>query len=380
MSKVIKVLVLLLVLTFCKESKQDTAQEKPAENTVVKEKVSINYIVTFAIGKATANGKPIRSGDLISGEPKFFVPGSSQVDIQITGLQTEVRIRIKSGTELHFYSRIKGDNLELVSFIKKGDLLYSVGKLNKGEAIVALTPLTNTGVRGTQFKVLVKEDGTSSIKVAEGMVATSYSTPALEALSNSDKVNAKTQGEINGVLGKPTIIEAGKEVSVNKKEVDTALKNDPELTALLNNPTLSKLNDPSALPKDPALESHLAEYEKKYATLEKTPEPSEQKLTIAESKETEAIKKESSEIVAITLDGKQSEAEIKKAVQDNIKTKSAELTKTVEKVFGKSSETLKLIDGTKVRGVIIQQGGDYIIQTPEGEKRYKEDQVEGFVF
>lgn len=379
MSKVIKVVVLLLALTFCKESKQETVQDKPVENTVVKEKVSINYIVTFAIGKATANGKLIRSGDLISGEPKFFVPNSSQIDIQITGLQTEVRIRIKSGTELHFYSRIKGDNLELVSFIKKGDLLYSVGKLNKGEAIVALTPLTNTGVRGTQFKVLVKEDGTSSIKVAEGSVATSYSTPALEALSNSDKLNAKTQGEINGVLGKPTIVEAGKEVSVNKKEVETALKNDPELAALLDNPTLKKMDDPTTLPKDPALESHLAEYEKKYATIEKTPE-SEQKLNIAESKETEAIKKESTEIVAITLDGKQSEAEIKKAVQDNIKTKSAELTKTVEKVFGKQSETLKLIDGTRIRGVIIQQGGDYIIQTPEGEKRYKEDQVEGFVF
>ncbi len=379
MSKGIKVVVLLLALTFCKESKQDTSQEKPVENTVAKEKVSINYVATFAIGKVTANGKPLRSGDVISGEPKFIVPSASQVDIQITGLQTEVRIRIKSGTELHFYSRVKGDMLELVSFIKKGDLLYSVGKLNKGEAIVALTPLTNTGVRGTQFKVLVKEDGTSSIKVVDGVVATSYSTPALEALSTSDKVNTKTREEINGVLGKPIVIEAGKEVSVNKKEVDTAIKNDPELTALLNNPTLSKLNDPSALPKDPALESHLAEYEKKYAALEKTPE-SDQKLIIAESKETEAIKKETSEIVAITLDGKQSEAEIKKAVQDNIKTKSVELTKIVEKVFGKSSETLKLIDGTRIRGVIIQQGGDYIIQTPEGEKRYKEDQVEGFVF
>ena len=205
-------LTLILILTTCKE----LGKTKPQTNPTTKEQLTLSYVVTFAIGKATADGKPIKSGDVLTGEPKLIIPATSQLDIQVKGMQSDVKLRMKSGTDIQFYARKKNGISEFLSFVKKGSVLYSIAKLNKEEGIIALTPLTRNVVRGTQFKVVAKEDGTSSIAVGEGAVQTSYPTPVLEALSDSDLLSPKSKQEVDAVLEKSKVIEAGKEITISK--------------------------------------------------------------------------------------------------------------------------------------------------------------------
>jgi hypothetical protein len=237
--------ILILLLTTCKE----LGKSKPETNTAAKEQLTLSYVVTFAIGKATADGNLIKSGDVLTGEPKLMIPATSQLDIQVKGMQSDVKLRMKSGTDIQFYARKKNGISEFLSFVKKGSVLYSIAKLNKEEGIIALTPLTRNVVRGTQFKVVAKEDGTSSIAVGEGAVQTSYSTPVLEALSDSDLLSPKSKQEVDAVLEKSKVIEAGKEITISKKDAAPIL-DDPELKALLDSPSLQKIDAPVAIQKD----------------------------------------------------------------------------------------------------------------------------------
>jgi hypothetical protein len=50
--------ILILLLTTCKE----LGKSKPETNTAAKEQLTLSYVVTFAIGKATADGKPSEVG------------------------------------------------------------------------------------------------------------------------------------------------------------------------------------------------------------------------------------------------------------------------------------------------------------------------------
>ena len=52
----------------------------------------------------------------------------------------------------------------------------------------------------------------------------------------------------------------------------------------------------------------------------------------------------------------------------------------IENIMGKSSETLILTNGTRVQGVVIQQGMDYMVLTPEGRVFYSSAQVQGLEF
>ncbi|MCE9596874.1 MAG: hypothetical protein K8S54_02810, partial [Spirochaetia bacterium] len=54
--------------------------------------------------------------------------------------------------------------------------------------------------------------------------------------------------------------------------------------------------------------------------------------------------------------------------------------KRIEQIMSKSAETLALKNGTKVRGVIIQVGQDYMVLTPEGTQTFAESQVSGMEF
>ena len=52
----------------------------------------------------------------------------------------------------------------------------------------------------------------------------------------------------------------------------------------------------------------------------------------------------------------------------------------IEKLMNKSAETMILKNGTRIRGVVLTAGGQYIVLTPEGRATYPEAEVEGVDF
>lgn len=374
--RIIPILVIILPIFFnnCKKTNTPTAEVK--QGSVLK---PVSLVATFTVGKPTADTKALKYGDLLESEPKIVVPNSSLLDLQVRNFATGITLRIKGGSEILLHRREKGDKKEFICFVKKGTVLFAINKLNKSESIIVYSPTSRSEVRGTLFKLSVKEDGSSSnIAVSEGSVEVAYSNPALESVYSSENIPEKTKTEIGKVLNNTVVIEAGKETTLAKTEIGKILEKDPELKALLDDPSLNNSPDPAQVVQNQELDKVLAEVETKMAQKELS-EKKDINIAIVDSKEKDTIKKESSEIAAVDLTGKD-QNEISKAVSDNINDKHSIYMKAVESTLGKNLETIKLANGRKVSGVIFMKGEYYHVNDPRGETLYKETEVDGFTF
>lgn len=361
-----------LFLNNCKKSNTGSSDEK--RGSVLK---PVSLVATFTVGKPTADSKGLKSGDVLESEPKIIVPNSSLLDLQINQFETGIILRIKGGSEVFLHTREKGGHKELLCFVKKGTVLLSINKLNKSESVIVYSPTSRSEVRGTQFKIAVKEDGSkSSVAVSEGSVEVAFSNPSLESVYSSDSVPEKTKAQIGKLLNNTVVVEAGKEATLAKTDFNQILDKDPELKALLDNPVLNRTIDPAQTTQSQELDKVLTEIETKLA-ISIPEEKKDAAIPLADNKEKDAIKKESSEIAIIDLKEK-SKTEIAKLVSENIAQKHNIYMKSVETTLGKRLETIKLTNGKIISGVIFMQGETYHVTDPGGEKTYEDSEVEEY--
>ena len=341
----VSVLVVIFSLLFYKQTKQSTAH-KPLEQ----EKVALKYIVTFSIGKSTVNGTLIKSGDILKDKPMIEVPANSQLDIQVSGLQADVRLRIKSETNIQFFTRTRDNVIEFVSFITKGKTIYSIPtKLYKGESVLVFTPYTKNEVRGTTMVVGYRDNMSSYYtSVVEGAVATSLSTATLVNLLD-DKLEPVIDSKFE-----PKMIEEGKEIKISLKDANDILTN-------------------------PVFKDQQTAYE--------IPNTLKVEVTVALKIENNAditIKTEAEEILAIDIKGGEDETQIKKAVNTEIDKKNKILLNSLKKFYDKKLGFLKLKKGNKeIEGIILynpKKDSFYKVITPRGENFFKVEDVESARF
>ncbi|PJZ42773.1 hypothetical protein CH370_06105 [Leptospira kmetyi] len=362
-------LVFLFSFVYCSKGKESS--------NVVKRKSAFSSISTFIIGSVEINQKPAKSGDVVEGDQTIRVGGGSLADIQIRGFQSQVTFRAKTQSELNVYSRIKDDKRTLIVFLKKGDLLFSVKKLQKDETVLIFTPSMKAMVVGTQFKIVVKEDATTNIKVADGSVDVRPSVPTLELLLNSEETDANTKEKINAAFGQGQVLDSGKETSVSNGKIKEALK-DPELLKLLESPELKNIKTPTEPAENAELKKQLAELESKLP----------ESIAAGEIKTSQGLagnalkdlQKESSEIVSVADNNQKTGQELKKEIDSALKENNAVLLSTMGKVLGKGAETLVLKNGQNVTGIVYQTGSNYVVKTPQGELNFSESQVSGLRF
>lgn len=345
----------------------------------------MTFVSTLAIGRVQADSKTIKSGDLFKERVKFVVPDTSLLDIQVKGLQSDVKVRAKAGTEISFYSRKKNDVLEFIAFVKKGKAIFNVEKLNKNENLFVYTPVSRNQVRGTLFDVLVTAAGNTDIRMGSGSLESQITNLALDVMTETDILPEDARKVIGGVRTINKIIEGGSEYQITSGDADKVLRalgmdevaDSPEFK------TAGFFMDHKADEKNVA--NVLLEYSKNYMSkdqkqvLESTQKIADA-LQIKNTKDVEILIKEANEIVQIGLQENSTEEEIKKAVENKIKTNKDSLQTTVEKVYGKGSETLILRNGTKIRGVVDQRGNTFIVKTAEGQIEFPGSQVKGYAF
>lgn len=373
------IVCLILLLLTCR--KTDSVQD----DKLVITSAQLTFVSTLAIGRVQADSKAVKSGDLFKERVKFNVPDTSLLDIQVKGLQSDVKVRAKAGTEISFYSRKKNDVLEFIAFVKKGKAIFNVEKLNKSENLFVYTPVSRNQVRGTLFDVLVTAAGNTDIRMGSGSLESQITNLALDVMTETDILPEDARKVIGGVRTINKIIEGGSEYQITSGDADKVLRalgmdevaDSPEFK------TAGFFMDRKVDEKNAA--NVLLEYSKNYMSkdqkqiLESTQKIADA-LQIKNTKDVEILIKEANEIVQIGLQENSTEEEIKKAVENKIKTNKDSLQTTVEKVYGKGSETLILRNGTKIRGVVDQRGNTFIVKTAEGQIEFPGSQVKGYAF
>ena len=335
--------------------------------------LNVSAVVLLATGQVTADGAPIKAGSIIQSGQLIKTGPNSFCDLQVRGGDSSAMIRLKANTELILSGRQFKEEKKILAELKKGNGMFDLDKITSAENFETASPTAVASVRGTKYEVSVKGDSTS-IEVLEGKVSSRPRIPALEDLPPEIQERSRVVHEsVENLKKKEVILEPGKKVEIQavkvSPEVEEAARKAMEAEASsdpVNAEEATKALDDSIAQKEDTLKK--AVEEAPAAAPEDIPEP-EMKQKLDEYNELIRIEKEK-------IQGD----DVSKAVSERNNQNQAKLMQRIEKVFNKPSETLVLISGARISGVVIQVGATYYVYTVNGQVAYPESQVSGIEF
>ena len=374
-SLVIGINLLFLPLVNCKK------EEGKVVDTV--SKPTLSGVVLFVVGDVQSGTRKIKTGDLILENESVKTGKNSACDLQIKDSDAGIVMRMKSESSFQLKTIAVNGKQVPSTVVSIGTAMVNVsGKLKSGENFQVVTPTQTAGVRGTKFEVNVSKDGSTTLSVTEGKVASRVRIPEAEELPIEVQEKSLTISTINKTIeSQEQIIEAGQKTSVTKSQTDKILKE----TGLGESIKQINLNLQSKLSSD--------EVQKAVSTIDKDNQVAGKENPIFEKSlkdngtlkvettkngEVEAKLKEYAELIAIEKQKLESgnSVTVAGAVKErNAKSEDA-LLKRIEQITGKSLQTLILKSGKKVKGVIFLESNLYYVLTTDGQETYKEEEVD----
>ena len=374
-SLVIGINLLFLPLVNCKK------EEGKVVDTV--SKPTLSGVVLFVVGDVQSGTRKIKTGDLILENESVKTGKNSACDLQIKDSDAGIVMRMKSESSFQLKTIAVNGKQVPSTVVSIGTAMVNVsGKLKNGENFQVVTPTQTAGVRGTKFEVNVSKDGSTTLSVTEGKVASRVRIPEAEELPIEVQEKSLTISTINKTIeSQEQIIEAGQKTSVTKSQTDKILKE----TGLGESIKQINLNLQSKLSSD--------EVQKAVSTIDKDNQVAGKenpvfakslkdngtlKVETTKNGEVEAKLKEYAELIAIEKQKLESgnSVTVAGAVKErNAKSEDA-LLKRIEQITGKSLQTLILKSGKKVKGVIFLESNLYYVLTTDGQETYKEEEVD----
>ena len=379
----------------------------------VKKEVKIKALVTFVSGKVTLNSKILKTNDIINEDSQIQVGTNSRCNLVIKKADSHYNILINENSRFHL-SADSRNNKSMSAIIHSGNVLFNIKKQRSGTAFQTVTPTSIASVRGTQFSMKVREDGTSRATVIKGRVAYRIRLAEIENLPDEVKEKSKILKEVVQILEKDEkILESGQAMTLDKKQAQKKLDSIPEIKEVLSLPAVKKIIENKKLQKTEIdnVTTTIDNYFKKPARrklLDNSLKILKEKKKISEMKVEEVTKEElSRELENFTreeikkkdeennennlkkVDKKEKKKEPKKQTKKRvsfkerikeyrkiIKEKKGNVSvKQIAKIMGKKSDTIKLKNGKTLRGVIYQRGSQYIILTTKGRRVVKESDL-----
>ncbi|MBK6606792.1 MAG: FecR domain-containing protein [Leptospiraceae bacterium] len=208
---------LLAFLAGCKKEEPKVVEAKP--------EFKPQGLVLFVLGEVKMGDKQLKVGDAVHEKESIKTGKKAACDIQITGLDSDVTIRLRENSDFALLGYLKKEVKNLQLKMLTGKILVNTQKLNTKESVETITPTSVVGVRGTKFEVEIGKDSSSSISVYEGKVAAKVVIPEIEALPEDVKEKSSTLQKLDAYLiEKEVVIESGYTSTVTKKYADKVLK------------------------------------------------------------------------------------------------------------------------------------------------------------
>lgn len=367
--KAMLVITMLLGFFFidCKKEEEKKAEVSPSQG-----KSSLTGVILFAVGDVKSGGKKLKSGDVVSENDVILTGKKSTCDLQLKESEAGIVVRMKSESVFELKTRVVKDQATASPVIKAGNVLVNVsGKLKTNENFQIVTPTTVAGVRGTKFEVNVLEDGSTTVTVSEGSVATKMRLSEIDDLPTDVQQKSKLVISVNELLdSKEEILEAGQKVQIKKKDTELVGK-ETGLTEGIKQINLETKNNQEMVA---ILDKSLQGKEGNGALPNVNPELKVEKIS---NNDLQTKLKEFNELIAIEKQKLASEESTTLALKEREEKNQEILSKRIEEITGKKFETLILKSGKKVRGSVFQEGDTYYVITTSGQETYKEDEVEG---
>lgn len=367
--------IFILIVSFsCKEAPR---VRKPAKVTA---------LVLFKVGSVQAAGREITTGEIIQDHELIAVGAQSILDLQVRETEASITMRLRENTEVTLAGFVDPDGqLNVSPEQSKGTLLTQVQKLGAKERMLVRMPSALASVRGTKFETSIDPGNMARVTVLDGKVAARTRISELEDSSATSQIPELSQ--LVGALEKSeTIIENGKSATLDPKAKDQWIE-DSGLGPLLNSPEFKALAGKEAASPE-QIESARAASAKHFQSPESQTKlksslgrpPAPPTVESLPKEEWDRKLKEYEELVSVEQAKAKDQAAAGPVVKARNDAIQAQLLSRIEQIMGKASETLLLKNGTRIRGVIYQNGADYLVLTAEGSKTFSDAEVSGIEF
>lgn len=215
---IILAIIALTLLVMCKKSEKEDepsgGQETSLESTDACTVVLIKGEVIFKDEKGSETALTI--GDLLFAGYTVITGSESAAELQM-GTSTVVRIKQESQLTLDtlFFTNDK-ENSEMT--LELGSILTKSDTLNEESTFEVSTNTISTGIRGTEFSVVVTEDS-SNVYVNEGSVAVvkKIEVKNLDAISSEDEETAR---KIKKSVQQEIIVTPDQKVEVTNADIE----------------------------------------------------------------------------------------------------------------------------------------------------------------
>ena len=352
----------------------------------------MSAIVLFAVGDVRASesfagskGRKLKPGDIIQGDQTINVGNRSLCDLQIRDAKGAFVIRLNESTRVKL-SAVKFPRHKTFEVsIYRGNALFRMNSTGE-ERLRVVTPTAAAFVRGTSFQVKVAEDGKSKIGVHEGEVMMLPRIPAVQNIPRKVVESSTTLSRITDQLYNwRKMVKAGHETTTDGSYLNGLVQNSPQLTRTLSLPAMRAVRYGSdGKPEQIKQAIRVAKKEldnpatqkKILASFEKT-KPND---VLPPARRIDAAKfrreiKQYDELVPLTAKELASDAAARAAIKQRTKKNYEALLQSMARLMKRKVDTLKLIEGETLRGVIIQKGRDYMVLTPDGKRFVREEDL-----
>jgi len=348
---------------------------------------STSALVLFKIGSIQVAGRELSAGEILKNRETITVGPQSIADLQIREGESSITLRLQQNSILTLGAVQEKNGLVISPKLSQGSILAQVQKLAPNENLRVRLPSAVAAVRGTKFEAQVEEDGSSRVAVYDGKVAVRPRSAAVEDLPPSLISKSEELTQVVGALEKSeTIVETGKTTKVDVKSSSQILdksglsgvlsKQEVQALAGKENPTEQEITAAQTAIQssyeDPAKKEQL-----KSATEKPVAAPPVEEIP---KQDIQRKLKEYEEFLAIEQSKTKDADTAQKAVQARSAEQREQRIQRIEQIIQKSAETLILSNGSRVRGVIFQQGMDYMVLTPECKQFYPAAAVSGVEF
>jgi hypothetical protein len=200
-------------------------------------------LVTSVIGDVQMGGKKIKVGDILRNQDSLKTGAKSICDLQVTGMDSDVTIRVKENSEFALGATVKNEVKNVQMKILTGKVLVNSERLNSKNNLETITPTVVMGVRGTKYEVEIGSDSNGSVAVLDGKVASRVIIPEIENLPPEVRAKSATLKKLDSFLKeKELVLQTGNSTTMSKNQSETILK-ETGLGEVLKNADPSKLAD-----------------------------------------------------------------------------------------------------------------------------------------
>jgi hypothetical protein len=334
-----------------------------------REEIPVSAVLLFVIGDVRSDGKVLKPGDIVPAGKNIETGPNSSCDLQLKGPEAGVAIRMQALSRMSVRAFKAGDTKTYRGVLDQGTALFKVEKLRAKENIEAEAPTAVAGVRGTGFLFSFVAE-TVSASVQEGKLSMRPALSLIESQTGGVLGQSRVLSTMYDTMQQDSVnVEPGQSASWTRADIDLRYEAASSVVDMIAraNPE----SDNAQLLK--SIDERFRET--KYGPPRPMAQPQNlqgaalnllgQKLLGLSPVETRLL----NDAVSIG-----------QAIANRNQANQADLLGHMSEVRQQRPETLLLRNGSKATGLIYEQGGAYIVETPMGTQAYPRGMVEGYAF